>query len=168
MSFRCSEILPRVEWSLSDTNVTHIIRDIPCRHEIPTWIDPCMGFGHRTSLAARIGIVGIRSWWLYWGKYITRKIDYFVQSNHTWNCLLQAAACVHKWLISHRADRLKEAGLEGVLNRVLETGEFDEDRRIYTNNLLNLCNTSIENDPEAFKRKRKEVSGTLYNQHYRW
>jgi len=76
--------------------------------------------------------------------------------------------CVDRWLVSHCADRLKEAGLEGVLNRVLETSELDEDRQMFTNHLLNLCNTPIENDPETFKRMRKEVTGTPYNQHYRW
>ena len=72
------------------------------------------------------------------------------------------------WLVSHRANRLKDAGLEGVLNRVLETGELNKDKRMYTDYLLDLCNTPIENAPEAFKRMRKKVTGTPYNQHYRW
>ena len=75
---------------------------------------------------------------------------------------------MQRWLVSHRADRLKDAGIEGVLNRVLETGELDEDKREDIYYLLNCCNEKIENDPEAFKRARKEVTGTPYNQHCHW
>ena len=73
-----------------------------------------------------------------------------------------------KWLVSHRADRLKDAGIEGVLNRVLETCELEEAERWFTNDLLNLCNTPTENDRETFKQMRKEATGTPYNQYYRW
>ena len=62
---------------------------------------------------------------------------------------------MQNWLASHSADRLKDAGIEGVLNWVLESGELDEKKRGFTAYLLNLCNAPIENDPEAFKRIRK-------------